>query len=325
MTLCSHSWSMHYKDKCYRQIDGVTMGSPLGPTLANFCLSHFEMQLLHNCSNQSCHPALYLRYVDDIFCVFRSGSQHEQFLQKLNQMHPNLKFTSEIGPSSIAFLDTFISLPDTDNGKFTSKVFRKSTFTGLLLHFTAVCPKKWKFGLINCLLHRAYMISSNWKIFSDEICFLKDIFKQNGYPEDWFYSCVKKFLSKKHGQVEDRRIVQDKVETLFFIPYIGLPSVIFGRKLRDIFRRYYAIDIRIVFTSFKVRNYFSLKCRTPLPLLANVVYKFKCSCDTNKIYIGKTMRHLATRVREHGNSPSAINQHLTSCETCKRNFPHTCF
>ena len=38
----------------------------------------------------------------------------------------------------------------------------------------------------------------------------------------------------KHGQVEDRRIVEDMVETLFFIPYIGLPSVICGRKLREI-------------------------------------------------------------------------------------------
>ena len=107
---------------------------------------------------------------------------------------------------------------------------------------------------------------------------------------------MKKFLNAEHGLVEDRRILEDKEETLFFIPYIGLPSVLFGRKLREIFKRYYAIDVRIVFTSFKVRNYFSLKCRTPLPLLANVVYKFKCSCNTNKIYIGKTMRHLATRV-----------------------------
>ena len=56
----------------------------------------------------------------------------------------------------------------------------------------------------------------------------------------------------------------------------------------------------MLFTSFKVKNYFSLKCRTPLPLLANVVYKFKCLRNANNIYIGKTIRHLATRVKEHG-------------------------
>ena len=57
-------------------------------------------------------------------------------------------------------------------------------------------------------------------------------------------------------------------------------------------------------------------------ILANVVYKFKCLRDANNIYIGKTIRHLATRVKEHGTSPSnsAVSNHLTSCETCKLNF-----
>ena len=30
------------KDCLYEQIDGVAMGSPLGPTLANFFLAHIE-------------------------------------------------------------------------------------------------------------------------------------------------------------------------------------------------------------------------------------------------------------------------------------------
>ena len=64
----------------------------------------------------------------------------------------------------------------------------------------------------------------------------------------------------------------------------------------------------------------SLKCHTPLPLLANVVYKFKCLRDANNIYIGKTIQHLATRVQEHGTSTSAVFNHLSSCEICKSNF-----
>ena len=73
---------------------------------------------------------------------------------------------------------------------------------------------------------------------------------------------------------------------------------------------FFFFDIRVVFTSFKVKNYFSLECRTPLPLLANVVYKFKCMRDANNIYIGKTIRHLATWVKEHGTSPSAVSNHF---------------
>ena len=111
-----------------------------------------------------------------------------------------------------------------------------------------------------------------------------------------------------------------KVETVFLIPYIGLPSVIFGRKLKRLLKEYYCIDIKVVFSSFKVKNYSSLKCHTPMPLMANVVYQFTCLRDANSTYIGKTIRHLATRVREHTTSPSVIKEHLSSCTTCKDNY-----
>ena len=64
----------------------------------------------------------------------------------------------------------------------------------------------------------------------------------------------------------------------------------------------------------------SLKCRTPTPLLANVVYKFQCLSDSSKSYIGKTKRHLATRVKEHKQGPSAIQSHLEECRVCRDNY-----
>ena len=44
----------------------------------------------------------------------------------------------------------------------------------------------------------------------------------------------------------------------------------------EMFKQNYGITIRECFTTVKVRDYFSLKCRTPTPLLANVVCKFQC-------------------------------------------------
>ena len=35
-----------YKDKLYQRHDGVSMSSPLAPTLANFFLAHIENKLL---------------------------------------------------------------------------------------------------------------------------------------------------------------------------------------------------------------------------------------------------------------------------------------
>ena len=62
------------------------------------------------------------------------------------------------------------------------------------------------------------------------------------------------------------------------------------------------------------------KCPTPKLLKANVVYKFDCLCDINISYIGKTKRHLATRIKEHRSEKSAIGQHLQTCHTCDHNF-----
>ena len=57
-----------YKNKLYEQHDGVSMGSPLAPTIANFFLAHMEKKLLE--TNSNFNPKLFLRYVDDILAVF---------------------------------------------------------------------------------------------------------------------------------------------------------------------------------------------------------------------------------------------------------------
>ena len=52
------------------------MGSPLGPTIANFFLANMENKILQN--NADFHLELYLRYVDDIFCVFNNENIFRQ-------------------------------------------------------------------------------------------------------------------------------------------------------------------------------------------------------------------------------------------------------
>ena len=56
----------------YKEIDGVAMGSPLGPSLANAFLAHHEQNWLDNCPVEY-RPLYYRRYVDDIFVLFQSS------------------------------------------------------------------------------------------------------------------------------------------------------------------------------------------------------------------------------------------------------------
>ena len=93
----------------YHQIDGVTMGSPLGHSLANAFLAHYEQIWLNDCPDEF-NPVYYKRYVDDIFVLFRSPQNLEKFNEYLNTKHTNIKFTSEKEFNrSLTFLDVLIS------------------------------------------------------------------------------------------------------------------------------------------------------------------------------------------------------------------------
>ena len=43
-------------------------------------------------------------------------------------------------------------------------------------------------------------------------------------------------------------------------------------------------------------------------------------CDTSHTYIGKTSRHLATRVKEHSTKPSTIKDHLITYRTYQQHY-----
>ena len=73
-----------------KQIDGVSMGSPLGPYLTNIFLSLYENTWLENFP-RSFKPIYYCRYVDDCFLLFRSTEHVNLFLNFLNQQHANIK------------------------------------------------------------------------------------------------------------------------------------------------------------------------------------------------------------------------------------------
>ena len=58
-----------FDGKFYEQCDGIAMGSPLGPTLANVFMCHFENIWLENCPSHF-KPIVYRRFVDDTFLLF---------------------------------------------------------------------------------------------------------------------------------------------------------------------------------------------------------------------------------------------------------------
>ena len=78
-----------FNGELYEQTNGVAMGSPPGPLMANVFTCHLEEELTHD----GLIPHLYTRYVDD---TMTSAATAVVFLTTLNNLHSSLTFTMEL-------------------------------------------------------------------------------------------------------------------------------------------------------------------------------------------------------------------------------------
>ena len=97
-----------FRGETYVQIDGVSMGSPLGPTFADFYMSHLENAVLS--LNRVSNPVFYRLYVDDILAVFTTERHVNLFKRRLEHSSV-LKFTHEsMTDNTFHFLDSNLPL-----------------------------------------------------------------------------------------------------------------------------------------------------------------------------------------------------------------------
>ena len=313
-----------FNSKFYNQIDGVAMGSPLAPVLANIFMGFHESKWLNEYNLNK--PKFYLRYVDDILAAFDNEHDSLNFLNFLNNRHLNIKFTIEKQNNhSIAFLDVLIS--GINNQNLTLQTYHKSTYTGLLLNFKSFTSFSYKISLVKCLIDKSFKICNNWTSFHNDIENIKSNLIKNAYPPFLIDKIIKKYLNYKFSCNPNQ--LKDKSDVHYFkLPYIGNLSHHIKNKLSKLCKEFCKenFNIKLVFNSFKIKNYFSYKDPIPNDLKSFLVYKFTCaSCSSS--YIGETCRHFKTRIEEHikKDNKSHIFKHLHSSETCFDSYNSLCF
>ena len=291
-----------FDGQLYEQTDGVAMGSPLGPLMANVFMCHLEEKL----TRDGLMPHLYRRYVDDTLARMPNIDAATLFLTILNGLHPSLSFTMELPVDNRI---PFIGIEIIKNGtKLETQVYRKPTNTGLLLHFHSHTDKRYKDSLLKTMLHRAYALSSTTEAFNEECAKLRSIFSRLDYPLSLIDSVISNFDSRTPsvGTAESNADKSNIVRIrLPFKDQVSANSV--RRQLRDLSNKI-GLALQPVFVSKKLEQ--DLKPKEAKPSIVNqqcVVYHFVCDlCDAD--YVGYTARHLFQRVAEHKNS--AIGKHL---------------
>ena len=290
-----------FGDQLYKQIDGVAMGSPLGPTLANVFLCFHEKMWLSECPEEF-KPIKYNRYVDDCFLVFKSKEQADQFLEYLNSKHRNISFTVEYEQDQqIPFLDILITR---DERMLVTDVYRKSTYTGLGLNFHSFVPMLFKINSIKTLLHRAYNICSSWQKIHEEIERLRQYFYINSYPSNLVEKHIKRFISSKFVGKRDSN---DKETKYVSLPFLGHFSYQLRNTMSNLLRKHFPdVNFKFIFVNRNtIGSLFRVKDPLPIALCSNVVYCFRCPDCTSR-YIGFTSRNLKIRIPDTRESRTGL-------------------
>ena len=294
----------------YRQIEGVAMGSPLGPVFANFYMGYLENKVFKEKENK---PSIYVRYVDDIFLQIDSVEQLIN-LKQLFQENSKLKFTYELSVQNrLPFLDVNVT---SSNNKFLTKVCHKPTDSGKCLNANSECIERYKNSVVMSYLNRAYKVSHSWKDFHDEVCNIKQMLINNNYSNYYVDAQIRNFLHKKHENANQTHDDTNTTITLFYNNQMHRNYKIEERMLRSIIlnntkctEKGQRLCIIFYYKNIKTCNLVMKNNNTskPSPLCqTNVVYRFNCPMPHCKAenYIGMTQTTLSRRLTYHAQSGS---------------------
>lgn len=135
----------------FQQTDGLPMGSPLSPVIANIYMEYFEEIAL---SSSQIQPKKWIRYVDDTFIIWNdTDAELEELLKHINSIKTSIKFKMEKEENNrLPFLDVCV---ERENNEIRTYVYRKPTHTGKYLNFESNHAESTKIGVANTLLSRA--------------------------------------------------------------------------------------------------------------------------------------------------------------------------
>lgn len=288
-----------YQGEYFLQIDGVAMGSPVAPVVANLWMEHFENGAIATAPQA---VKIWKRYVDDVFCIMKGNeSDVQNYLAHLNSIHCKMRFTYEMEKDrSIAFLDVKVGVRS--DGSLSHSVYRKPTHTDRYLHANSHHHPRQLYSVVASLTDRAYSLCDEDHI-NNELSQLRVVLQRNGYGRNL---PPRRTDEPKHL---DYRVERQPA----YLPYMkGVTD-----KVSNILKKF---SVKTIFTPYRKLSQYLRTPKDSFPLERPGVYKIDCSCGSS--YIGQTKRTISCRIKEHirafkNNEPrkSAIAEHLLEAGT----------
>ena len=313
LTRATTEFCFKFNNKLYVQVDGISMGNPLGPAIANVFMSYLENKYMKNYHS---HPTHYFRYMDDILCFFRDEKDIDSFHLFINSLHENIKFEPEYEKENkMEFLDLTIIKEFNTTSPITTCRERK-THKGLYFHFESFIPFVYKINLVKSLVFRVYSTCSGYTNMHACLTKLTEKLVLNGFPKNIICDTINSVLTKVRFPTQTL-IGPKKKEVSIILPFLGNNSLAVKKRLNNLFGLCFPhIDLKIIFKkTMTLSNLFPFKDRIEKKCRSHIVYQAiceQCSCS----YRGKTVNSLYERFYL---SPSG---HLNSKCTDSRLIEH---
>jgi hypothetical protein len=155
---------------------GTAMGSAFAPAFANLYMFEVEREYALSCN----HILTYFRYIDDIFAIVSKQHEHH-FHAVLNQLAPNLVFTTCVHPTEVVMLDLLIfRIPNSP--KLGYRIYQKPISKYHYIPFTSEHPTATLNGFIRGELIRYAINSCTEHYFMKTRALFFQRLQQRGYP-----------------------------------------------------------------------------------------------------------------------------------------------
>ncbi|XP_072023472.1 uncharacterized protein [Amphiura filiformis] len=277
LSFCLSTTYFVFREKYYQQKNGCAMGSPCSPLVANAYMEYFEKRAFSSAPHP---PRMWVRYVDDTFCVIKT-SHVDEFTDHINSQDNNIKFTrEEEEDGQLPFLDTLIVRAS--DGSVKVKIFRKPTHTDQYLSFASHLPLEHKLSVIKTLLYRSEIVTDP-EDRAEEIEHVKGALRNRGY-RDWTFFRAQEKCEKSASQDEpDSETSRGFTITL---PYLEGTS----EQLRRVFK---TAGVPTAFKPYRTLRQTLVSPTDKVDKLkqSGTVYEISCS-DCDAMYIGETGRKL---------------------------------
>ena len=194
LKICLENNDFMFNNRWFLQVGGTAMGKKFAPNYANLFLAKWEEEIAKKCHKK---PLCFFRYLDDIFLIWHHPeSDFWDYLNILNQHHPDIKLKHTLSAHSIDFLDVTVFKGKQFRAKrvLDTKVYFKPTDTHELLHKKSYHPKHTFRAIVKSQIIRFHRICTN--------------------PEDFHHACKVLFTALKRRNYTSSFLRKIKRETM---------------------------------------------------------------------------------------------------------------